>query len=156
MNQQAAHKRAVKWTRSAKRFSTYCVAALLVAAAFFLPHVCFPHWDPAPEMASINSSLQRQFRAQQTEEGTNIRKFVLQQKFSPEQQDGAVDTSASSSAWQTLSFGEVSDLWQSSTTFTEVFTTSLASAPFDAFFWESVPVTKGTMVSTGSSSNLIG
>jgi hypothetical protein len=44
-----------------------------------------------------------------------------------------------------LSFGQVIDLWQSSEEFREFFTAAITECSFDAFFWETPPVTKGTL-----------
>ena len=44
-----------------------------------------------------------------------------------------------------LSFREVIELWQSSGAFREFFAGLLRQCPFDAFFWETPPITKQTL-----------
>jgi hypothetical protein len=44
-----------------------------------------------------------------------------------------------------LSFREVIQLWQENAQFREYFTTLICQSPFDAFFWETPPVTKQTL-----------
>jgi hypothetical protein len=45
----------------------------------------------------------------------------------------------------TLSFRQVIDLWQASEAFREFFTTAITECSFDAFFWETPPVSKATL-----------
>lgn len=106
---------------------------------------------PLPEPSfNMDSGPRRQFRAEQVEEGPNMRKFLLQESFGSisvgESREGERQSSSATS-WRTLTFKQVAELWRNSTEFTEVFVDSISSAPFDAFFWESKPVTKSTMVS---------
>lgn len=44
-----------------------------------------------------------------------------------------------------LSFRRVIDLWQASEEFREFFTAAIMECSFDAFFWETPPVMKGTL-----------
>src|SRR5689334_20287810 len=44
-----------------------------------------------------------------------------------------------------LSFGEVIELWNDSKEFREYFTTIISQSAFDAFFWETPPVTDATL-----------
>lgn len=98
----------------------------------------------------MDSSSPRQYRVEILEEGRGMRKFVLQKWVESRVESEGVDNRTTSSApWRTLSFVEVADLWQDSPAFVETFAESLASVPFEAFFWESVPVTKSTLVSVG-------
>lgn len=85
-----------------------------------------------------------QFRAEKTEEPSQgVKKFVLQESVPTAGSDGC----AENRSWRTLSFREVAGLWQRSPLFTEMFAASLAAVPFGAMFWESLSVTKATMVS---------
>ena len=45
---------------------------------------------------------------------------------------------------QALSYRRVIDLWQTSSGFREAFTAEISASPFDAFFWETPPVTRQT------------
>lgn len=88
-----------------------------------------------------------QFRAEKTEEPSQgVKKFVLQESVPT----AGSDECAENRSWHTLSFREVAGLWQRSSLFTEMFAASLAAVPFGAMFWESLPVTKATMVSVCS------
>lgn len=44
-----------------------------------------------------------------------------------------------------LSFGRVIELWRDEDSFRRFFASMLAQAPFDAFFWETPPLTRETM-----------
>src|SRR5215216_3282021 len=44
-----------------------------------------------------------------------------------------------------LSSGEVIELWHDSNEFRKYFTAVITQSPFDAFFWETPPVTKRTL-----------
>jgi len=45
----------------------------------------------------------------------------------------------------TLSYGEVIELWRNDAGFRRCFSEILATAPFEAFFWETPPVTRNTL-----------
>lgn len=134
-----------------RRQSLVLRAAWLAPAALLFAlggSLCLSHnFPPATKMstaASISTTNMTEFRAQpvQTAAGElpqSVRKFVLQQHSG--------DTSIAE-RWRTLSFEEVVALWQSSSSFAEVFAASLAAVPFEAIFWESAPVTGDSMVRT--------
>ncbi|WP_036482177.1 hypothetical protein [Myxosarcina sp. GI1] len=44
-----------------------------------------------------------------------------------------------------LAYSEVIELWQNNSSFRDFFSSLLANAPFAAYFWETLPVTKSTV-----------
>lgn len=88
-----------------------------------------------------NASQHGEYRTHRLDNGDRegALKYVLQQNTA------GVEPSAASS-WRTLTFREVASLWQTSSPFAEMFAASLAAVPYSAIFWESIPVTRETMV----------
>lgn len=146
---------------SAPRQALAAVSLLLSALLILLLVACFDLLGGVPEgtkglaMSEENSLTFRAHQVQDQEATSTSRgvtKFVLQEYSGPpaSAERGASSSdglrSPASSPWRTLSFGEVADLWQSSPSFVGMFAASLAAVPYDAMFWESMPVTKSTMV----------
>lgn len=68
-----------------------------------------------------------------------MKKFVLQ--------EGTGSGRAPEPSWRNLSVKEVAGLWKGRGEFVETFISSIKEIGFEAVFFESVPVTRGTMVS---------
>lgn len=68
-----------------------------------------------------------------------LKKFVLQENSG---RSGDPELS-----WRNLSVKEVAGLWRSRGEFVETFISSIKEIGFEAVFFESVPVTRSTMVS---------
>lgn len=89
-----------------------------------------------------NASQHGEYRTHRLDDGERegVAKYVLQQH-----NIAGVEPSAASS-WRTLTFREVASLWRTSPPFAEMFAASLAAVPYSAIFWESIPVTRETVV----------
>src|SRR5688572_25369811 len=66
-------------------------------------------------------------------------------KFSPQQLDRQTIRSVLSRDSRPSTYGEVIGLWQNDASFRKFFTAALCECPFDAFFWETPPVTSRTL-----------
>ncbi|CAM9169441.1 unnamed protein product [Pylaiella littoralis] len=76
----------------------------------------------------------------------HLKKFVLQESISSGGGGGSsVSEHDGQSSWRTLGFREVAGLWKSGQgEFVETFVSSITDLPFEAVFWESIPVTRDT------------
>ena len=100
-----------------------------------------PQGAAAAGELSIMEISSQQYRSHRVDAGEDNRvsKFELQKAEE-------VGADGEPLSWRALSFREVAGLWQTSPQFAEMFAATLAAVPHDAIFWESIPVTQGTMV----------
>lgn len=135
--------------RASRYLACVLVSLALVATAALLSGASTADQEDGLTIMAESSVICPHFRAhQQTEEPTRqgVKKFVLQES-APAASGSDGCAAEEKRPWRTLSFRQVADLWQRSPLFAEMFATSLAAVPFGAMFWESLPVTKATMVS---------
>ncbi|CAN0155155.1 unnamed protein product [Ascophyllum nodosum] len=99
-----------------------------------------PQGAAAAGELSIMEISSQQYRSHRVDAGEDNRvsKFELQKAEE-------VGADGEPLSWRALSFREVAGLWKTSPQFAEMFAATLAAVPHDAIFWESIPVTQGTM-----------
>lgn len=89
-------------------------------------------------------------RSSQKNKNKNKSKFVLQERVGGGSSGSGSSVSGDeqeASSWRTLSFREVAGLWKSEQLeFVETLVSSITALPFEAVFWESIPVTRDTQV----------
>lgn len=133
------------------------VASLLLSAALFL-HLALPEAATKGSTAvsraavspqgrvSMKGSTAGRWRAHEVVGAADtrfrgVKKFVLQES-------SGGDSSGAEPTWRTLSFKEVAGLWKSGGGLIQTIATCIKEVDFPAVFWESVPVTRSSTVST--------